>query len=395
GLARSAARHDLAPATPAQLAGFYPRPPGAPAYAYRVPPALKDGWRTAAADSVGLDPATLARLVEAQASSDPAAARPALIHSILVARHGRLVLEEYFFGADRVTPHDLRSASKTFNAIMLGAAMLRDPRLGPDSRIYSLMAGRGPFAHPDPRKTGITLGHLMTHTSGLACDDNDDASPGNEATMQLQTAQLDWWKYTLDLPMAHDPGARYAYCSANANLMGGALSVTTGTWLPEYFERTLARPLGFGSYAWNLTPTGDGYAGGGARLTSRDLLKVGQAWLDGGVWRGRRIAGADWVRLSTTPHAEITPATTGLDEDGFAQAYIRAEDGYAWHLNRLKAGGREFRDYEATGNGGQLLIVVPEADLVVAITAGNYGQGGIWNRWRDTLVAQQILTHLR
>ena len=100
------------------------------------------------------------------------------------------------------------------------------------------------------------------------------------------------------------------------------------------------------------------------------------------------------MKLSTSPHAEISPASTGLTEEAFADAYVRAEDGYAWHLNRLKAGERTFQDYEATGNGGQLLIVVPEADLVVAITAGNYGQGGIWLRWRDSIVGEQILTHL-
>jgi CubicO group peptidase (beta-lactamase class C family) len=386
---------ELSPVTGAEAQAFYPRPPGTRPYAYRAPSQLDDGWRAAAAASVGLDEAALARIVQAQAASDPTAQRPSLIHSILIARHGKLVLEEYFFGQDRATPHDLRSAAKSFNAVMLGAVMLRDPSLGPDSRISDLMAGLGPFAHPDPRKAQITLAHLMTHTSGLACDDNDDASPGNEDRMQRQTAQPNWWKYTLDLPMAHDPGARYAYCSANSNLVGGAITVRSGMWLPAYFDRTVARPLQFGPYAWNLTPTGDGYAGGGARLTSRDFLKVGQAWLDGGVWQGRRIAGADWVKLSTAPHADITPATTGLSEDAFADAYIRAQDGYGWHLNRLKVGEQTFQDYEATGNGGQLLIVVPEADLAVAITAGNYGQGGIWLRWRDTIVGQQILANLR
>src|SRR5581483_7491890 len=236
---------------------------------------------------------------------------------------------------------------------------------------------------------------LMTHSAGLACDDNDDASPGNEATMQSQTAQPDWARYALDLPMAHDPGTRYAYCSANLNLTGAALSARTGSWLPALFERTIARPLQFGAWFWNLTPTGDGYAGGGVELLPRDFLKVGQAYLDGGRWRGRRIVDTSWVKASTAPHMDVTPQTTGLSEDDFQNAYIRAQDGYAWHLNRLKAGDRVFQDYEATGNGGQLLIVVPEADLVVAITGGNYGQGGIWSRWRDTIVGQQILTHMR
>ena len=79
----------------------------------------------------------------------------------------------------------------------------------------------------------------MTHTSGLACDDNDDASPGNEVTMGTQRDQPDWWKYTLDLPVAYDPGTHYAYCSGGMSLVGGALTAATGLWLPALFDRTV------------------------------------------------------------------------------------------------------------------------------------------------------------
>ncbi len=386
---------DLVRRTPQQAAAFFPRPPGAPAYVYRAPPSLGDGWATAPAAKAGLDEAVLARLVQAQIDSDPAGKRPPLIHSILVARRGKLVLEEYFSGYGPDTLHDSRSAAKTFNSVMLGAAMLHDPGLGPDSRIYDLMESHGPFANPDLRKAEITLAHLMTHSSGLACDDNDDASPGNEGTLQSQADQPDWAKYTLDLPMAHDPGSRYAYCSANANLVAAGLAARTGEWIPDLFDRTVARPLQFGPYAWDLTPTGEGYGGGGVRIRPRDLLKIGQAYLDGGVWHGRRIVSAHWVKASTAPRIDVSPATTGLSAEDFSNFYGLAKDGYAWHLNDLKVGDRVYRDYEAAGNGGQLLIIVPEADVAVVITGGNYGQGGIWTRWRDNIVAQQILTAIR
>ena len=130
---------------------------------------------------------------------------------------------------------------------MLGAAMLQGSAISPDTTIYEVLAARGPFAHSDPRKARITLAHLMTHTSGLACNDNDPSSPGNEDTLQTQTTEPDWWKHTLDLPMAHEPGVRYAYCSASINLVGGALTVATRTWLPELFDRAVARPSASGS----------------------------------------------------------------------------------------------------------------------------------------------------
>ena len=142
--------------------------------------------------------------------------------------------------------------------MLLGAAKRRGHAIAPDSKIYELMNDQAPFANPDPRKAKMTLAHLMTHTSGLACNDNDDTSPGNENTLWAQRQQPDLWKYTLDLPMAHEPGTRYAYCSANMNLVGGALTAATGTWLPELFDQLVARPLQFGRYHWNVQPNDEG-----------------------------------------------------------------------------------------------------------------------------------------
>ena len=253
------------------------------------------------------------------------------------------------------------------------------------------MASRGPFAHPDPRKERITLSHLMTHSAGLACNDNDENSPGNEDRMQNQREQPNWWKYTLDLPMAFEPGERYAYCSANINLAGGALTGATRTWLPELFERSVARPLQFGRWHWNLMPTGEGYIGGGAHLRPRDLLKIGQAYLDGGVWNGSRIVPAEWVRDSTIPRMPINPATTGYSAEEFGNYYGEGADGLAWHMNPLMVGGRSVAAYAASGNGGQVLLVIPEYEMTVVFTGGNYGQGNVWTRWGQQIVGDRII----
>ncbi len=376
---------------PDQAPNFRPRPPGEQRYVYQKPPKTGDGWATGRASRVGLDEAKLTRLVQRLIDIDPSSQRPPLMHSILVARRGRLVLEEYFYGHGRDTPHDMRSAGKTFGSVMLGAAMLRGAQIAPDTKIYSLLADGGPYQNPDPRKAHITLAHLMTHSAGLACDDNDEASPGNENTMTTQTTEPDWWRYTLDLPMLHWPGVRYAYCSANSNLVGAALTKATGTWLPEFFKRTVADPLGFGRWHWNVMPTGEGYLGGGAFLRPRDLLKIGQAYLDGGRWYDRQIVTPEWVTRSTAPRVKINEQTTGLSADDFGNFYSRGVDAYAWHLGELRSGGRTYAEYEASGNGGQLLVVVPDAELVVVFTGGNYMQGGIWSRFRSEIVPQDIL----
>ena len=113
------------------------------------------------------------------------------------------------------------------------------------------------------------------------------------------------------------------------------------------------------------------------------------------MWHGQRIVDASWVDQSTASRVAITPKTTGRAPDEFSNVYFKGEDGYAWHLSNLKTGGRTYRDYAASGNGGQLLIVVPEFDLTVVFTAGNYGQGGIWSRFRSEIVPQEIVPAIR
>lgn len=233
--------------------------------------------------------------------------------------------------------------ARPFASVMLGAAMMRGVKVAPETKVYELLAGMGPFQNPNPVKSKITLTHLMTHTSGLACNDNDDASPGNENTMQAQRDQ----------------------------------------------------PLQFGAYHWNLMPTDEGYLGGGAWLRPRDLLKIGQVYLDGGTWRGRRIVDSAWVTRSTTSLVHITPATTGLDEEQFSEFYGGGEDGLAWHLGGVRSGDRVHPSYMATGNGGQVLLVVSTLELAVAFTGGNYRQGGIWGRWGNEIVGGAIIPAVR
>jgi CubicO group peptidase (beta-lactamase class C family) len=195
--------------------------------------------------------------------------------------------------------------------------------------------------------------------------------------------------------LGSEPGNRYAYSSAGMNLMGGVLTLGTRTWLPELFDRTIARPLDFGTYYWNLMPTEEGYLAGGSYLRPRDLMKIGQVYLDGGVWNGRRIVDSVWVTRSTSPQVEVSPASTGLSKEEFPNYYFESHDGFAWHLYDVRVGQRTYREYESNGNGGQFVIVIPELELVVTFTGGNYGQGGIWGRWRENIVGQVIAPAIR
>jgi CubicO group peptidase (beta-lactamase class C family) len=356
--------------------GYYPRTPPEPRYDYRPPVADGDGWQTASLSEVGLDPARITALVQKISDTDPRPKTAPLIHGLLIARHGKLVLEEYFYGFDEERPHDLRSAGKTFASVLAGIAIDHGARFGPGTPVYALFRGYSSFAHPDPRKQRMTVEHLMTMTSGFDCDENNnDDAPGNEDKMQSQTGQPDWYKFMLDQPLAAAPGDAFAYCSGAVNLVGGIVRNATGTWLPEIFDRYLARPLSLRAYHINLMPTGEAYMGGGLHIRPRDELKLGQVYLDGGVWKGRRIVSRSWVAASTARHPMNAHGT----------------DGYDWHTNDIRLGNRVFREYDASGNGGQLLMIVPELDLVVLITAGNFNNYGVWRRFRDELLPQDIL----
>jgi CubicO group peptidase (beta-lactamase class C family) len=118
----------------------------------------------------------------------------------------------------------------------------------------------------------------------------------------------------------------------------------------------------------NLMPDGSGYVGGGIYLRPRDALKLGQLYLDKGRWQGRQIVDAAWVEASTQRHAQFS------EDHGY---------GYAWHLHEFRVGDRTYREYAAEGNGGQFVIVVPELDLVVAISAGNYGDFPTWSQFQQ------------
>ncbi len=349
-------------------------------------PAAEAGIPATTASAQGFDEAKLDRLIrELHAPIDPV--RPQLIHSLLVARHGKLVVEDYFKGFSRDVPHDMRSASKTLASLLVGAVAIGHRSFGAATRISDSIAMPG-----DRRRQAITIGDLLTHRSGLACYDGDNVSPGNEDRMWSEAANGDLYGFIAALPLIASPGTRHAYCSGGINLVGAALAKVTGQSVLDLLEASLAVPLQFGAHYWNTMPGGDAYLGGGALLRPVDMLKLGQLALNGGRWQGQQLVSASWLAQATASQVEISPATTGLAPDAFRRFYFGGADGYAWHLHAVTTpDGRTFQTYEASGNGGQFILVVPKLDMVVVMTGGNYGQGHIWGRWRDEIVGARII----
>jgi CubicO group peptidase (beta-lactamase class C family) len=335
------------------------REPGTERYAERAPDPTEDGWGTASPSDVGIDPGPIGDLVRAVVEGDLA-----YTHGVLVARHGRLAVEEYFYGFDRETLHDMRSASKTITSTLVGLAVGEGRIEGSAAKALEYFPQYRRYANWDARKADITVRHLLTMSSGLDANDSDYQSTAAEGRYQSQTAQPDWIKLALDAPMLENPGTQPLYGGANPMILGGILANVTEEPVEWFADRTLFGPLGIDSYKFFLDPTGVVYMGGGLWMRPRDMTKIGQMYLDGGTWQGKRILEEEWIAESWQEYGALRP----IERNGH-------QYGYLWWHHVYEVGGRTIATLEARGNGGQYIFVAPSLDLVVVITSGNFRNG--------------------
>ena len=333
----------------------------------------RNDWEKAAPGTAGLSEAKLQALHDAVRSPDYKK-----IGSVLVARHGKLVYEDYVDG-DAGTLRDTRSATKSITSILVGLAIQDGKLSGVDARVLSLLPEHARrVQNPDPRKDAITLEDFLTISSPLECDDWNDASRGNEERMYLVE---DWAQFILDLPIRGrmhlgenaDPppyGRNFSYCTGGVFTLSEVMQRATGMRTDRYSEERLFKPLGIEQVQWVYSPLNIPQTGGGMRLTSRELLKIGQLYLDGGRWHGQQIINEQWVRESTRPHARIDDST---------------EYGYLWWLKTFKSGEKSYPAFFMSGNGGNKVVVVPSLDLVAVLTSSNYNTRGMHEQTANLL----------
>ena len=237
-----------------------------------------------------------------------------------------------------------------------------------DSPVYQTMLGSVP-ADLDPRKKAMTLEHLISMTAGFDCDDSGER-PGDEDPMQEQTAEPDWYRYSLNVPMAWNSGEKIVYCSMKPNLAAGMLEKIAGEPLPEMFYRLVAKPMHMGKYHLFLQPTGQPYGGGGHHFTTRDFMKLTQLFLNDGQWEGRQIVSREWAQTSGAALRVLSPRS--------GQTY-----GYLWNSFEYPYRGRKLHAYFPGGNGGQVYIGIPDLDLLIAFTGGNYADPVLFRSQRE------------
>jgi CubicO group peptidase (beta-lactamase class C family) len=313
------------------------------------------------------------------------------LHGVVVVRGGRVVLERYFegelnnwgkrsgrfkFAPD--TLDNLYSVTKSVVGLLYGVALAANKVPPPNAPLYAQFPEYADFIAADPRRKERTVLHALTMTLGLQWDEVTIpySDPRNDE-IGMEMAK-DRYRFILERPVIGLPGKRWLYSGGATALLGRLIAKGTGQSLPDFARAALFDPLGIGAteWVWNKDTwvaarygNGDGepVAASGLRMTPRDLARIGQFILDKGKAGGRELISSVWLDECMMPRVSV-------DE--------QRRYGYQWYIGDFEfasqAGPRLERWVGCFGNGGQRLFVMPELDLAIAITAGNYGTQDQW-----------------
>ena len=188
----------------------------------------------------------------------------------------------------------------------------------------------------------MTVEHLLTMRSGTDCTD--------PASWEMLIKSPDWVQFALDLPMVQSPGVQWAYCTGCSHLLSAIVQKTSGMNTLDFADRYLFKPLGISDFKWTLDPAGTPAGGAGLHLRPRDMAKLGYLYLRKGQWDGQQIVSSEWVEKATQTHADL-------------DVNVHFEYGYHWFTHPAMVG------YAALGDLGQIILVIPESDLVIVTTA--------------------------
>ena len=352
-------------------------------YQYQIPQGTGDGWEVASLAEAGLGEGPFVQLM-----NDLQQMEGHRIHSLLVARQGRLVFEEYFDGQKfnlaqytggtgfgRDDAHNLASVTKSFTTTLVGMAIDQGHIPSVGVPVFDYFPEHADLVAEDPRRGEMTVEHLLLMTSGLRWNDLETYSYDDPRNDLIQMwGSEDPIRYALSRDMEAVPGTNFEYCNANTNILGEIVGRATGLRLDLFSGQYLFAPLGIETFEWQMMPNDIVFASGDLRLRPRDMAKLGQVFLDVGWWREEQVVSEEWVESAT--ERRIGPDGPHDWADGY---------GYGWWHWDLYSGGELYQTYQASGWGGQWIVVLPEHQTVVVTTGGNYFHG-------ESMPIQKILT---
>jgi CubicO group peptidase (beta-lactamase class C family) len=303
-------------------------------------------WPASTPEAQGIDSRLLLEVVRQIRDG-----RHGTIHSLLIVRNRRLVLEEYFSGWSAASAHTLQSVTKSVTSLAVGLAIDRG-RLRLSDTPISLFRDYEPVAALEPRKEALTVRELLMMQSGF--DWNEDTYEGSPL-QRLNNCRCDWVRFMVDWPMREQPGTRWQYISGNTILLGAMVGRATDQRIDQFLDEQLFAPLDVRNARWDRgSPDGLPHTGGGLYLRSRDMAKLGTVVAANGTWQDRALISSSWIAQSTP-----APTFTGRNFGGQPATY-----GYGWW-------GLPQGVITASGARGQWIFILPARDLVVVSTAEN------------------------
>jgi CubicO group peptidase (beta-lactamase class C family) len=312
---------------------------------YRPPPDTGDGWRVGRAADAELNEPWL---VAARLAARKPGSR---IHSMLVVKDGRLVLEEYMNGWQRDSLHPMFSMTKSIVSLLAGVAVENGDLAGLGVPVSDFFPG-SPGADQQ-----LTVWHLLTHTAGLEWDEMSFPYGDSRNSQTAMMMAGDWAGFVLSRPRTAPPGSVFRYSTGNYFLLGLILEQATGMPLARFARERLFEPLGIERFEWGRNRQGQVCADGswgGLRLRSRDLARIGQLVLDRGTWDGCPVVSSRWLDSATAVVAEARPGM------GY---------GFGWWSYEVPVRGRKLKLVMALGYRSQALLLLPQERLAVVFTS--------------------------
>ena len=264
------------------------------------------------------------------------------LRSLLVSHKGSLVLERYYNGARASQLANIKSASKSVIAALVGIAVSK----GLIKSVDQPIAGYFPelAKDPDGRKREITIDDLLTMRSGLA------STSGREYGAWVRSKN--WVRYVLAQPLTDEPGTRVEYSTGTSHLLSAILTKATkmSTW--QFAQEELAKPLGFTLAKWPQDPQGIYFGGNEMLMTPRQMIRFGVLYENNGRIGDRQLIAKSWVDKASVG---VGRSRWGSDREYGSGFWIRE---FAGH-----------KSYYAWGYGGQFIFVIPDLDLVMVTTS--------------------------
>jgi CubicO group peptidase (beta-lactamase class C family) len=300
------------------------------------------------------------------------------IDAIIVKQQDKIILEEYFNGFKKDTPHDTRSSFKSITSLLAGIAI--------DKKLMALDDNLGKFFPElkDEAKRRISVRNLLEMRSGLNCEEYYDIGPECETEMSKTE---DWVAFCLGVDLIREPGLNWSYNSNEPMLMGEIIARASGMTVMKFAEENLFKPLGITDYKWTVSPKGQGMTAGSFYMKPADMLKITDMVWNQGHWNGKQIVSKDWIKASTNCHIPIDFSFTRFSRIPNAQ-YESARYGFFWYRENLKYKDISTEVLFASGNGGQYMMIIPEYKLTAVFTGSNYGN------WRGKLPFEILLKYI-